>query len=101
MQFFVIGCAMKDIPTIEENPTGLNQRYTVTKNNGEPVDPFAVYFVLRLDSGGRDWAHIGACREAARAYIRQARLEEDGSHLHKLANELEDLLDRLVQETSR
>ena len=57
------------IPNIEENPNGLYRRYTVAKNNGEPVDSFAVYFVLRLDSGGRDWSHIAACREAARAYV--------------------------------
>lgn len=28
---------------------GLDNKYTVTKTNGDPVDPNAVYFVLRLD----------------------------------------------------
>lgn len=92
---------MKDIPTIENNPSGLHQRYTVTKNTGEPVDSFAVYFVLRLDSGGRDWAHIGACRAAARAYVAQIRKEEDAGHMQQTADELEALLDRLEQETTR
>jgi hypothetical protein len=92
---------MKDIPPIEKNPNGLHQRYTITKNNGEPVDFSAVYFVLRLDSGGRDWAHIGACRAAARAYVDQIRKEEDASHMQQTADELEALLDRLEQETFR
>lgn len=88
------------IPTIKENPCGLHQRYTVTKNNGESVDRDAVYFVLRLDSGGRDWAHIGACRVAARAYVDQIR-KEDSKHMQQVADELECLLDRLERETSK
>lgn len=28
---------------------GLEQKYIITKKNGHPVDPKAVYFVLRLD----------------------------------------------------
>lgn len=38
------------IPTQEENPKGLHQRYVVSKTNGEPVDETAEYFILRLDS---------------------------------------------------
>lgn len=94
---------MPDIPTIETNPEGLHQRYTVTKNNGEPVEETAVYFVLRLDSGGRDWPHISACREAAKAYCNAVfdDCEPDAVHLHQMARELGDLVDRLESETSR
>ena len=61
---------MTTLPTIEENPNGLHQRYVVSKASGEPVDPQAIYFVLRLDNGGDDNSHLEACREAARAYCR-------------------------------
>jgi hypothetical protein len=56
------------IPSMQDNPNGLHQRYRVTKLNGEPTDPMATYFVLRLDHFGRDGQHIAACREAARTY---------------------------------
>jgi hypothetical protein len=48
------------IPTIEENPNGFHGRYKVEKLNGEPTDPAAKYFVLRLDYGGRDFQHVQA-----------------------------------------
>ena len=94
---------VSQLPTIEANPTGLHQRYTVTKSNGEPVDPNAVYFVLRLDSGGRDWPHIGACREAAKAYADAVFHEpgSEGKHLHEMARQLGDLVERLERETHR
>ncbi|WP_417459107.1 hypothetical protein [Kordiimonas sp.] len=60
---------MSKIPTIEENPAGLHQRYTVSKNSGEETDPHATYFVLRLDGGGRNMHHTRACRAAAEAYV--------------------------------
>ena len=46
------------LPTESENPNGLHARYIVTKASGEPCDPEAVYFVLRLDRGGDDPIHI-------------------------------------------
>lgn len=60
------------IPTKSENPKGLHQRYKITKVDGSPTDPRAVYFVLRLDGFGDDPGHIRACREAALAYVREA-----------------------------
>lgn len=78
------------IPTEQENPDGLNQRYIVTKANGEPCDPRAIYFVLRLDSHGDDPLHIEACRWAARMWAENAP-----SHLRKVAKELLTLLDSL------
>jgi hypothetical protein len=45
---------MQILPTESDNPKGLHQRYEVPKADGSPVDEDAVYFVLRLDSGGSD-----------------------------------------------
>jgi hypothetical protein len=83
---------MIPIPTIRENPTGLHARYTVTKNNGEPTDPAAKYFVLRLDGHGRDLCHVEACRAAARAYAEAVR---PIPHLCKIGEQLRNLVDIL------
>jgi len=56
------------LPTMQDNPSGLHRRYNITKASGEPVDPGAEYFVLRLDAGGSDPHHIEACRRALREY---------------------------------
>lgn len=56
------------IPTKQENPKGLHQRYNVTKSNGKPIDPRAEYFVLRVDLNGSDPKHIEACRKAVISY---------------------------------
>lgn len=70
------------IPTIEENPKGLHQRFAIRKVIGKvetnfghgyklktkKVDPDAEYFVLRLDMNGKDPNHIAACRKAIHAY---------------------------------
>lgn len=77
---------MKKIPTQKENPKGLHQRYIVSKTNGEPVDDYAEYFVLRLDTGGDDLKHIKACRKAIRKYAKEIK-----KHLPILS---EDLLER-------
>lgn len=58
---------MKNIPTQTENPKGLHQRFHIEKLNGE-TDPKAEYFVLRLDSNGKDPNHINACRIGIQAY---------------------------------
>jgi len=60
------------IPSKAENPNGLHQRYRVSKSDGSPVDPRAIYFVLRLDGFGSDPGHIAACRAAALAYAANA-----------------------------
>jgi hypothetical protein len=59
---------MNPLPTQDENPSGFHQRYEIYKTDGEPVDPNAEYFVLRLDRGGNDPKHIEACRQAIRVY---------------------------------
>jgi hypothetical protein len=56
------------LPTQTQNPKGLHQRYIVSKTSGEPVDPRAEYFILRLDRHGKDLAHINACRKAVLMY---------------------------------
>ncbi len=47
---------------------GLYNKYTVTKTNGEPVDPNAHYFVLRVDKAPH-------AREAMMAYAESVREE--------------------------
>lgn len=78
------------IPSAEENPHGLHRRYVVTKADGSPCDPNAIYLVLRLDSGGKDQEHIAACRVSARKYA-----DEAPGRLSKMTHELRRLLDRL------
>lgn len=56
------------LPTPTENPDGLHTPYIISKANGEPVDPAAEYFVLRLDSKGSDPKHMAACRKAVLVY---------------------------------
>lgn len=76
------------IQSVKDNPHGLHKRYDVAKTNGEPIDPRAVYFVLRLDGFGRDPGHIAACRAAARAYANEAP-----PWMKQMADELNQLLD--------
>ncbi len=73
------------IPTKEQNPEGLHQKYVVSKTNGKPVDETAEYFVLRLDWNGNH-KHIEACRKAVLKYA-----EEIKDYLPKLSK---DLIDR-------
>ena len=77
---------MKTIPTREENPKGLHQRYIVTKTDGEPIDENAEYFILRVDKNGSDPRHIAACRKAVLCYANEIK-----NHLPELSK---DLIDR-------
>lgn len=83
---------MSAMPPKEANPSGLHQRYNVTKVSGKPVDPMATYFVLRLDSHGDDYDHIRACRAAADAY---ADVAGDVPHLEQIAADLRTLVTNL------
>lgn len=86
------------IPTKNENPSGLHQRYKVSKANPEDVsddDKDAVYFVLRLDGRGNDPDHIRACRRAALTYSIHA---SEVDHLRPIAVELISLLESLETE---
>jgi len=74
------------LPTQEENPLGLQNRYHVSKVNGEPIDEGAEYFLLRLDDGGSDPIHINACKKAIMIYAKEIE-----NHLPQLSK---DLIDR-------
>jgi hypothetical protein len=91
-----------EYPTAEENPHGLHRRYTVQKCNGEPVDPEAFYWVMRLDGNGRDRLHIKAGRAGARAYANFILSEEvrtgSKSYLGTVALELLERLDKLEKD---
>ena len=78
---------MPTLPDAKDNPHGLHHRYVITKANGEPVDPRAEYFVLRLDFFGNDRQHIAACRVAALAWCDAAP-----PHLRQVADELRKMV---------
>lgn len=92
---------MKAPPPASENPYGFHQRYNITKQNGEPIDPKAVYFVLRLDPDGDDPAHLAACRHAAEAYSRGILTLPDARHLQRTALELIEYAKASAAETRR
>lgn len=85
--------------TQEENPEGLYVKYRVEKSDGTPVDPNAVYFVLRLDFSECDQEnnpehmgkrrHIRACRAALWTYCNEI---QSVPPLAQLARELRQLL---------
>jgi ferredoxin len=87
---------MAAIPSKQDNPGGLHRRYTVTKADGTPCDPDAIYFVLRLDNAGFDVSHIAACRAAARCYACEILARPEAAHLAQTARELLALLDGAV-----
>lgn len=88
-----------EIPTKEENPNGLHQRYAISKIVGcrninyagkvqrmpilKEIDENSEYFVLRLDDGGKDPKHIAACRKAVLTYA-----EEIKDHIPGLSKDL-------------
>ena len=74
---------MSKLPSQDENPKGLHERYTVSKTSGEPLDERAEYFILRLDEFGNDPNHIAACRKAAVTYAREIY-----PHIPQLAEDL-------------
>lgn len=69
-----------------EEPRGLFRKYVIEKASGEPVDPNAVYFTLRLDTDPH-------ARAAVRAYAESVRRENS-----ELARDLMDLLEKLAEE---
>jgi len=84
----------------DENSDGLDLRYVVSRADGKPTDPDAIYFVLRLDSGCKDKQHLLACRSALRAYIRETTWgDSETSHLETIGSDLKTLLDTLESET--
>lgn len=70
---------------------GLYQKYIISKVDGSPVDPSAVYFVLRLDNGCKDRVHLDACRYAALVYSSQILIESAKSGVNPLTQVAADL----------
>lgn len=86
---------MTTLKSKAENPTGLHQRYIVTKADGSLVDPDAVYFVMRLDDGGKDSTHIEAGREAAMRWAQSIiSMGDKSKHLHQVANDVIQLVNQ-------
>lgn len=84
--------AEPQIKSKKSNPNGLHQKYVVKKADGSPVDPNAMYFVLRLDNGSSDPDHVDACQQAASAYARAIQRNSSAKHLHQTAAEILDLI---------
>jgi len=61
-------------------------RYLIQKGDKTPVDPFAEYFVLRVDNFGKDPLWAQSCREAVRCLVKELRMH---NHLPDLANGIE------------
>lgn len=87
---------MSSLQPKSENPNGLHQRYIVTKADGSPVDPNAIYFVMRLDSGGKDPTHIEAGRDAACEWAdRIQSMGKKSEHLHQTAREIRSMVEKM------
>ncbi len=69
------------------NPDGFHQKYKVTKTDGSPCDPKAVYLVLRLD--GTSFYSI-ASRMAAKVYAENTPAKKMGDDLVKMIKRLGD-----------
>jgi hypothetical protein len=86
------------LPTAAENPNGLHKRYEVSLTSGKPIDPRAVYFVLRLDQFGKDEDHLMCCREAARTWCQRVFRLGDVHHLKQTAVDLWERLNETEAE---
>jgi hypothetical protein len=56
------------IPTKDENPKGLHQKYVLARVDGKPLEETAEFFILRLDNGAKNPKHKIACRLAVLTY---------------------------------
>lgn len=66
----------------------MKPKYQITKTDGSPVDPSAVYFILRLDAHGKP-EETDAARRAVECYasaVRQADHEAAAAALAILAH---------------
>lgn len=78
-----------NLPTHIENTEGFHQKYVIAKADGSPVDPNAVYLVLRIDpdlSGDDEWWRT-ICRVAARRFANSIR-----ERMPQLADGIKDYL---------
>ena len=94
-------CRRKDLPPVpvefpslasaKENPNGLHQKYIITRVDGKPIDPKAVYFVLRLDG---NHAHNNASRAAALKWAEV--IDHTCEKLGMVSNDLRGLVKHLT-----
>lgn len=75
---------MVNLPSQEENPKGLHNRYLISRTDGTPINPKNVYFILKLEGEG-DPIHMEACRKAVLKYA-----DEIKEHLPELSKDLFD-----------
>ena len=75
------------LPTKKENPHGFHRKYNITKADGSPCDPEAVYLVLRLD--GTSFYSV-ASRMAAKVYAENTPAEKMGEDLLQMTKRLGD-----------
>lgn len=68
---------------------GLYRKYIIQKASGEPVDPNAIYIVLRIDSG----KYLYACRAGVAAFAEAVR-----EHNPILADDIQIELEELNRE---
>lgn len=68
------------LPTQEENPKGLYNKYYIEKVNGELLDDNSEYFLLKLTG---DNEHVKACKKAILTYAKEMK-----EHEPKLASDL-------------
>ncbi len=78
---------IRTTPTREQNPLGFHTHYQIRHADGTPVDADAVYFVMRLDDGGKDKKHVEACRDGILKYADKIK-----DHLPVLASELRSIV---------
>lgn len=79
------------LPPKSHNPLGFHKKYNITKVDGTPVDPDAIYLVLRLD--GKDGPRIQSARAGARAYADE--LLRSNAGLDQVAYDIIERLDML------
>ncbi len=78
--------AAKEIKMLPiNNPDGFHQKYNVTKTDGSPCDPEAIYLVLRLDE-----ATNIAARMAAKVYAENTPAKKMGDDLVRAIKHLGD-----------
>lgn len=76
---------------------GLYGKYNISKANGEPTDPNAQYFVLRLDTDKHARAAVNAYADSIMSDYRAGLADEsDAKFAIQLRNWVADIIGRLV-----
>lgn len=77
-----------DLPSFWDcdSPDALFQKYHITRTNNKPIDPRALFFVLRLDKYGRDLAMVKASRVGLQAFINELKADKDNTENNNNTN---------------